>query len=481
MCRKTLEILFVVGLIGCIGVIPAFSKTIEWGYTQRFLSQGPVEEISKKMVDSILKDYGVDLSGKKIMATGYKLPEGWREATKGVDRLVAMNGGGLKHDPATVLNAKIFENLTGIHIDLIEMKESMIWPKILSLFMARAKDVDLIYSPIPHLQVPHLGAAKWIEPINELWPDQVQQMFPKEMLGAVRGLDGSLYSSPTICWGMYLYYRPSWLEKAGVKVPETYQDLILASKKLATWAKGNLGAGYAGMIHSSANSDHLLDLLCAATYAQDKRVIRDGKPMVDPKAWKVLTDLWLRGGMSKDSINYEWSDSPEVFARGKAGFTITSGVYMKKFSNPSFAGEIQGDWDVTVLPAWEGVGKRGITPASSNVWLINVYISPKNKAACKLWIDYIRSFQYNFHELYVEGNESPLPVVYDHPKVRQDLMYPEVRKETLSNQVAELFPAGFMDAAERLREYLHRVILGEVDPETARQKIQAYWDELQWK
>jgi len=46
------------------------------------------------------------------MLTGYRLPEGWKEAIGNV-KLVLTNSGSLPHDPATVLNAKIFEKMTG--------------------------------------------------------------------------------------------------------------------------------------------------------------------------------------------------------------------------------------------------------------------------------------------------------------------------------------------------------------------------------
>jgi len=484
ICRKmfcrVLVFCMVLSLIGGGYSFGAENK-IQWDnppIQQRLLSQGPVKEIPPEMVESIFKDYGVDLSGKEIMISGYQLPKGWKEATKGVKKLVATNGGGLKHDPATVLNAKIFENLTGIHMELIEMKESLAWPKMLSLLISKATDIDLMYSPAPALEIPHLSAAHWAEPVDELWPVEAQELFPKKMLIGVKGVDGRFYTSPFCLWGLYLYYRPSWLEKTGVEVPNTWQDLIVASKKLDEWAKSTLGSDYAGMVHSSANEDHLIDWLAALTYDQGKRIVRNGRPIVDPEAWKVMTDFWLKGGLSKSSINYQWSESPEVFARGKAGFVFTSGVYMKMYKDPKFASTIQGDWDVTLLPGWEGMGNQGVSPLSINTWLINPYISPEKKAAAKLWIDFQRSFQFTFHELYVEGNESSLLPVYDHPKVREKVMNPDLRKETVAKQIAEFYPPGFMDAANTFKEYLHKVIMGQLDPDTAREKIQAFWDDI---
>lgn len=447
------------------------------GIKQRLLGQGPVQEIGPEMVDAIKKAYKLDLSGRTIMPTGYVLPEGWEAATEGVDQIVATNGGSLDWDPATVINAQIFERNTGIHIELVEMTESLAWQKILSLLMAKSTDVDLCYHPDTYLVIPQLAAANWIEPVDELWPPEAQELFPEKMLVNVKGADGKFYSSPTIIWNQYLFYRTSWLENANVEVPETWQDLIIATKKVQEWADNNLGPGHSGMVCAAGDEASGMGYVEMMTYSQGKRIMIDGAPVLNPEAWEGFNNLWLEGGMSKDSINYQWSDSPEVFAKGKAGFVITSGVFMVDFSDPEFAQAIQNDWGVTLLPAWEGVGVRGSYHASCDTWMINAFISPQKKAAAKLWIDYLRSYQYNFHELYVEGNESALLDVYEHPKVKEEVMHPDLRKQTLASAIGEVFPPKFMDAAEYLKEYNHKVVLGEIGIEEARKEVQAYWDD----
>ena len=93
----------------------------------RIIGQGPVAVIPPE-----LEGYGVKLAGKKGMLTGYMLPKGWKEAVGGVKKLVATNSGSLVHDPATALNAMIFEQMTGIHIELIEMKDALLFSRLLN-------------------------------------------------------------------------------------------------------------------------------------------------------------------------------------------------------------------------------------------------------------------------------------------------------------------------------------------------------------
>jgi len=452
-------------------------QDIEWDrpipMVKRITGKGPVEVIPPEY-----NDYGVKLSGRKGMLTGYVLPEGWKEATKGVKKLVLTNSGGLPHDPATVLNAKIFEKMTGIHLEIIEMKDPLLWPKTLAVLMAKSTDVDIFYSTRSMLEIPHLSAAGWIYPVDELWTPEVQKLYPEKLLITIKGIDGKFYGSPFCLWAMHLYYRRSWLAKAGVTVPRTWQELVVASKKVDEWAKANVGPGNSGMVYAAGDPDQLHQIWSMTTFAQDKRIVQDGRVVIDPEAWKVMTDLWLKGGMSKESTEYLWSMAPEVFAKGKAGFIITGGVYMKMFANPEFGTGIQNDWDVTLLPAWEGIGIPARAVAGNDSWMINPYISPAKIAAAMLWFDYQRSYQAQFNELYLEGNESVMTMVYDHSAVKAEVEHPDLRRETVAAQIGEMYPPGMMEVLEIFKEYLHRVILGEMDADTAREKAQAEIDSI---
>jgi len=314
--------------------------------------------------------------------------------------------------PIQVLNAKIFEKMTGIHLEIIEMKDPLLWPKQLSTLMAKSTDVDVFYNTRSMLEIPHLSAAGWAVPVDVLWTPEVQKLYPVKLLDAIKGIDGKFYGSPFCLWAMHLFYRPSWLAQAGVTVPLTWQDLVTASGKVDTWAKNTLGPGNSGMVYAAGDPDLIHQILGMLTYSQGKRLIKNGKFVIDPDTWKIFTDLWLKGGMSDSSLEYLWSMAPEVFAKGKAGFTITGGVYMNMYRDPSFATGIQNDWDVTLSPGWEGIGNRAVAPAGNDSWTINPYISPAKKAAAMLWFDYQRSYQAQFNELYLEGNESVMSMVY---------------------------------------------------------------------
>jgi ABC-type glycerol-3-phosphate transport system substrate-binding protein len=478
MTRNIFKICLIAALVAFAGTaIAAGPGDIKWDnpkMTDRITAQGPVE-----VIPADYDDYGVKLSGKKGMLKGYVLPEGWKKAVGDVKKLVATNSGGLKHDPATVLNAKIFEKMTGIHIDLIEMKDPLLWPKSLSVAMAGSDDVDLFYSTRSMLEIPHLAAAGWILSTDPLWTPEVNKLYAEKLLNTIKAGDGRFYGSPFCLWAMHLFYRKSWLKGAGVEVPKTWQELVVATKKVGDWAKANVGKDCVGMVHAGGDKDQLHQILSMVTFSQDKRIMVDGKVKIDPAAWDVLTGLWTRGGMSKESTEYMWSSAPEVFAKGKAGFIITGGVYMKNFANPKFGTGIKDDWGVTMIPAWEGVGKPGIAVAGNDGWMINKAISPEKQAAALLWNDYQRSYQAQFNELYLEGNESVMLSVYDHPAVMKDVSRTDLRKATVAAMIGENYPPGMMDVLEILMEYLHKVALGMAPADESLKKAQEEIDSIQ--
>ena len=132
--------------------------------------------------------------------------------------------------------------------------------------------------------------------------------------------------------------------------------------------------------------------------------------------------------------------------------------------------------DHDLLPAWEGVGKPAIAVAGNDSWMINPNISPEKKAAAMVWFDYQRSYQAQFNELYLEGNESIMTAVYEHPEVKAEVKRPDLRSATVAAQIGESYPPGMMDVLSIMMEYLHNVALGNMDADEALEKAQAEID-----
>ena len=65
-------------------------------------------------------------AAERLSADEYILPDGWKEATKGVTEIVHFNAGGMEHDPGTLANFKLFEKLTGIKVKYVEVSDQVL-------------------------------------------------------------------------------------------------------------------------------------------------------------------------------------------------------------------------------------------------------------------------------------------------------------------------------------------------------------------
>ena len=108
--------------------------------------------------------------GERVGSPKYVLPEGWKEAVKGVSKIKVSNFGALEHDPATVQNAKAFEQLTGIKVELLAWAEPPIVAKTVSIFAAKSASVDIMCydHPTTYMQ---MVAGGWLHPIDAIWND----------------------------------------------------------------------------------------------------------------------------------------------------------------------------------------------------------------------------------------------------------------------------------------------------------------------
>ena len=78
---------------------------------------------------------------ERLVADEYVLPEGWKEATKGVKELVFFNSGGLKDDIATAIGMELFEKKTGIKMRALEVGSAFTFPKLLSVMTSKDPNV----------------------------------------------------------------------------------------------------------------------------------------------------------------------------------------------------------------------------------------------------------------------------------------------------------------------------------------------------
>ena len=81
---------------------------------------------------------------ERVAAPQYTLPEGWKDAVTGVMRIRVSSSGNLRNDPATVANARRFQELTGILVEILPWAEPVVEAKTMAVLSARSDAVDVL-------------------------------------------------------------------------------------------------------------------------------------------------------------------------------------------------------------------------------------------------------------------------------------------------------------------------------------------------
>ncbi|MEG0883776.1 MAG: extracellular solute-binding protein, partial [Janthinobacterium sp.] len=172
---------------------------------------------------------------------------------------------------------------------------------------------------IDEANVAEFATAGWVVPLLKYLPKDADYDDFLPGRRAVASYKGVAYFAPLIGGSDFLFYRRDLLEKAGIAVPKTLDELVAAVKKLNSppnvygWAaRGQRGSGM--------NVWRWSPFMLAAGGKWEK----DGVPTFNsPQAVKATTlyrDLFKYS--PPGGATYDWSNALEAFRSGKVAFMI---------------------------------------------------------------------------------------------------------------------------------------------------------------
>lgn len=163
------------------------------------------------------------------------------------------------------------------------------------------------------LSVPMVSAGQ-VAPLDDLFtPDVRRDFLPDDIL--VNTVDGHIYAVKMVGDMGLLYFRPSLFEKAGLKPPSTWDELLAASKALTTKERKGLFVGNDGGVGAllniapwSARSDFLKDdkILfdnerTAASYEKLRELSNSPSLLIG-----APTDWWDPSAFTSDQCAMQW-------------------------------------------------------------------------------------------------------------------------------------------------------------------------------
>jgi multiple sugar transport system substrate-binding protein len=440
---------------------------------------------------------------ERISGDRYILPEGWKEATAGVTEISFYNSGGLQTDIATYMNMLKFEELTGIKVNAIPLAGEMMYAKALSVLVSGDGSVPLIGVGGPDTDLMPYAAGKWLVPLDVLYPPEVEKLFSSSLKTSMYAM-GHWYSSPIATLGIGgCFYRPSWLEKAGVDVPKTWEELYEASKKMRSWTEQNIGPDTYGIVFPGLNVNFQY-YLQSMTAAQGARWFDGETWLFDTPEFKnafSMTVNFIKEDIaSQDCINLAVWDAGRLFGLGKAAFAtgvMSSYSWQYRTQFP----DVENDFVYLPPLRWSTDDpdeyQSGIVTA--NCLAVTKAASIENQAAALLFIDFIRSKEAQRNEAVVELNESFFTSVYEEenpgdkvdwnlvnkaaelleinpPEPQKQLLEAEARNIFMKYSQTNLFPPGYWEVLAKVIEMFGKAALGQISSDEAVVEIQKFAD-----
>lgn len=255
----------------------------------------------------------------------------------------------------------------------------------------------------------------WLEPLNGLLGEETIASFNPSLLGAST-LDGKVYALPLYADGIHFFYRTDLLEKYGLSVPKTWQDVVTASQ---TIIEGENNPQLYGFVSMWAKIEGLFMNWLAFTngngggfYDAEGNVAVNSSANIE--ATQFMVDLLHKERLAPDSIlNARPDDARTLFQQGRAAFLMVQDfVYAPLSADDS---PVAGKFDFTRVPYFEGHEDANSTTMGG--WFLGINPNSENKEAAADFVKYFTAKEQQLTAA-VEDNRAPtIPSVYDDPSM----------------------------------------------------------------
>lgn len=255
----------------------------------------------------------------------------------------------------------------------------------------------------------------WLEPLNGLLEPATIETFNPSLLAAST-VDGEVHALPLYADGIHFFYRSDLLEKYGLDVPQTWEEVLVASKTI-TEGEGN--PQLYGFVSMWAKIEGLFMNWLAFTngngggfYDAEGNVAVNSQANIE--ATQFMVDLLHEQRLAPDSIlNARPDDARTLFQQGRAVFLMVQDfVYAPLSADNS---PVAGKFDFTRVPYFDG--HEDAMSTTMGGWFLGINPNSENKEAAA---DFLAHFTSKEQQLTaaIEDNRAPtIPSVYEDPSM----------------------------------------------------------------
>ena len=281
-----------------------------------------------------------------------------------------------------------FEKLTGIKVQYESFPEDQFRQKVLLELGAGTGGLDVFWTFAAQegLKFAHAG---WYEPLdaylkNPRLTDPGYDLADISKV-AFQGnlIEGKLIALPLHQNSSMLYYRKDLFEKHKIKVPQTFQELEEAARRLHNVEDG--GQKMVGIVmrgkKAAATSQWAPFLL-----GMGGSWLKDGRPAINASEAVQAFDLYgrlLRNYGPPGAVNYHWYETVSLFAQGKAAMFTEANIRLPILEDPTKS-QVAGKVGYAMFPA----GPAGQRP-TMEVGSVAVSSKSKKKEAAYLFAQWL--------------------------------------------------------------------------------------------
>jgi trehalose/maltose transport system substrate-binding protein len=390
---------------------------------------------------------------------------------------ITLAGGsvGAELEQAQQAGAAFSELCPNVTIEVLQMPDSASdrLAQYLQFWEAQSDEVDVFQTDViwPAIIAPHVVDMK-----EYLTEEEIGMYFAGMIEGQT--VDDRLVAIPWFSDAAGLYYRTDLLEKYGLEVPQTWEELEVAAQTIQDGEKAE-NPDFWGYVWQGNNYE---GLTCdahewIASETGSTFITPDGEVNVNNEEAIAAIERaagWV-GTISPEGVTtYQEEDSRNTFQAGNAAF-MRNWPYAYNLGNAEDSA-VAGLFDWVPLPA--GAAGRA---ACLGGWQLAVSQYSDNVEAAVAFAKYLASPELlKERALSPQGNPPTMPSVYEDADIQaNDLM---VRLgpilETAVARPSVATGARYNDASLLFSTAVHSVLTGETDAETAMEELEVDLEDL---
>ena len=378
---------------------------------------------------------------------------------------------GIEVELAERAAAEFMAACPNITVEVLPLPESAtdILGYFLQQFEAQSSEIDVFQFDViwPAILAPHLlDLSPYIseEALAEYFPAIVEN----------NTVDGALVGIPYFNDAPMLYYRADLLDKYGVEVPTTWEELTVAAQTIQDGERAEGNAEFYGFVWQGNTYEGLTCDALEWIYTASGSTIIDaeGNVTVNNEANAAALELaasWV-GTISPEGVtSYQEEDARATWQAGNAAF-MRNWPYAYSLGNDPENSAVAGLFGVALLPT----GASGLNAATQGGWQLGVskYAeNPDAAAAVALYFTSATVQKYRAVESYLPtieslyADEEILAVQPHYADLYPILQNTVTRPSTVSGESYNEVSVAFFTA-------VHSVLTGESDAATALELLE---------